>query len=193
LLANGNSTGQGKKTVKSELNLDMTLNPRTQAEIEAKAKEKPADIYVNGITSELIDLVAENNPCCELVDGKFYLKTKRGFEVKTNQYVKEKVPLRIKSTANDFSMSIGYPTLSKLQSTFHKFVEVDSNCDADNGISEDETKNWEWDLSGFSLPDGRYGNRFVNPEGELPEGNKVYSLPDGTTITFKWALARCKK
>jgi hypothetical protein len=48
-------------------------------------------------------------------------------------------------------------------------------------------------MVGDVLPDGRYGDRFVSPAGDLLQGTKVVQPPDGSTVTWEWALARCRR
>ena len=74
----------------------------------------------------------------------------------------------------------------------HSFKEI---LETDCGIEYNEEESLFTDIEvavAGSLPDGRYGSRYVNMEGDLLQGTKPTQGFDGSTITWEWALARCK-
>ena len=77
-------------------------------------------------------------------------------------------------------------------SSEREFKEVDSDCELERNEAFDKTEESTLDFSP-SLPDGRYGQRFVNSEGELLAGQKEITGGDGSKMIWDWSLARCGK
>ena len=67
----------------------------------------------------------------------------------------------------------------------------DTNCDLEElaPLDQREKMNSSFDMQ---LEDGRYGQRFVGTAGEVLFGTKVLNLQDGTKVTWKWDLYRCR-
>ena len=71
-----------------------------------------------------------------------------------------------------------------------KFGEViESNCPLEGGWSKMEDSYWGYAVT---LPEGRWAERFVNPEGDVLSGSKTITLPDKAKVTWTWKLARCR-
>ncbi len=76
--SNGNSSGDGVRTIFEEDEIDVTLNPRTAEEILQKAPKKPADVVGKGIHSDITTTIREADPCCGKDEGKWSTQVREG-------------------------------------------------------------------------------------------------------------------
>jgi hypothetical protein len=189
--SNGNSSGEGVRTILQTDEADITLNPRTAEEILKKVDKKPADIVGKGIHSNIFRGLRDREPCCGKDEGSWTTQFQEGTIEKYSGYVKERFNVSFSSSERDYSLSLGGNNLS-FPGSKRAFMEVDSNCKLDRDEAYDTTEEATINFSP-SLPDGRYGNRFINSEGELLAGEKEITDQSGAKLKWKWALARCSK
>ncbi len=192
--SNGNSSGDGIREVIEHEEAEIVLNPRKPEEVKTKPKI-PANIYVSGNRLNVFTGNRENDPCCGTTEGKFNTKFRRGKEETYATALKRALPtdaeVNISATERDFYLELSFET-DQFPTKLRDFYEVtQTSC----SLEEDEAKSEE--VEGirqlkYRLDPGRYGVRFVNSEGELLQGEKTVTGPDGATITWNWALARCK-
>ncbi len=76
--SNGNSTGDGVRTIFEKDEIDVTLNPRNADEIEKKVDKKPADVVGKGIHSDITTTIREADPCCGKDEGKWTTQVREG-------------------------------------------------------------------------------------------------------------------
>jgi hypothetical protein len=188
--SNGNGTGDGVKTITENAKIQITLNPRTQKEIDAKVAKKPDQIAINGKHSEIFEGNRESDPCCGKTEGNWNTKFKEGKEHEFSAYLNQTFRFSAGSTERehylDFGDYLNFPTDKRT------FLEVsDSNCqlEGENAFSKVEKGNLSITLS---MPRGRYGQRFANSGGEIFAGQKTFNAMDGATYNWSWELARCK-
>jgi len=187
---NGNTSGTGLLRVSEVDDAEIVLNPRTRAEIENNAPEKPASVTARGVHSSIGEFVRASDPCCGTEEGVFNTKLRRGEEFK---YEKSKLtmasPVTFRGSQRDYMLSLLFQ-LDMIPVEVRKFGEVlESNCPLEDGWSRMEESLWGYTVT---LPDGRWEERYVNPEGDILAGSKTIKTPDGATVTWTWKLARCK-
>lgn len=191
-LDNGNSTGNGVRQINELDEASITLNPRSKAEIEAKADRKSAMYYVNGKHSDVFSGKREADPCCGPVEGKFDVSFRSGTEFTYSSVFTNQADLRISAGQRDFSIALGLsaPAFKVMN---REFLEIENtNCPVDKESAFDEYKEGMFAI-GDSLPDGRHGERYVDETGEIMVGSKTLTGPDNASITWRWELARCGK
>lgn len=187
---NGNTSGTGLLRVSEVDDADIVLNPRTPAEIENDAAEKPASVTVRGEHSSIGEFIRDGDPCCGKEEGIFHTKLRRGQEFR---YQKNNLtmssPIIFRGSQRDYTMLLVFQ-LDLLPVKVRKFGEVtESNCPLEGGWSRIEDSAWAYAVT---LPEGRWGERFVNPEGDILSGSKTITQPDGAKVTWTWKLARCR-
>jgi hypothetical protein len=96
----------------------------------------------------------------------------------------------VRSTERDYEVSFDIAS-SSFSPLWREFKEIlETNCELENdGFSREVTGVLS---AKFSLSPGRYGQRFVNSEGELFQGEKEVTGFQGAVYRWRWALARCK-
>lgn len=188
--SNGNGSGDGIWEISNREEAQIILNPRKPEEIAAKPPN-PATIIIDGRLYEVFNGVRENDPCCGKTEGSFTTKYTKGSEQTFYDVISKEVTVKYQGSERDYSLGFSFYT-GQFNSRFRKFIEIsETSCplELDNAKSEEiETTR----MMNFSLDDGRYGNRFVNSEGELLQGEKTLNESDGSKTTWSWALARCK-
>ncbi len=191
-LDNGNSTGNGVRQINELDEATITLNPRTKAEIEAKADRKPATYYVNGKHSDVFSGKREADPCCGPIEGKFDVSFRSGKEFTYSNVFTNQADLRISAGQRDFSIALGLSSPG-FKVMNREFLEIeDTNCPIDKESAFEEYKEDMFVLSD-SLEDGRHGERYVDETGEIMVGSKTLTGPGNASITWRWELARCGK
>jgi hypothetical protein len=188
--SNGNSSGDGVRTIVEHDEADITLNPRTPEEILQKVDRKPATVVGNGKHSDITRLNREADPCCDNMEGSFRTKIQEGKIETYNSIIKDPFGYSIRATERDYSIAFDYNSFN-FPGSRREFKEVDSDCDFERDESFDKTEDAIINFSP-SLGSGRYGQRVVNSEGELMFGTKEITAGDGAKMIWKWALARCK-
>ena len=188
--SNGNSTGDGIRRIEKDVLVNIVLNPRTPEDIVAKKDPRPADFRVRGRFSDIFDGSREGDPCCGPEEGKYATKFRNGSETKFLGSFQKRFYLRFTGGDRDYSLSFDFAT-DPVNGHLHTFNEIlETNCPLE--YAEESSQDSEYPVSlSDSLPDGRYGTRFVNPAGDLLQGSKELPRPDGSTVTWEWALARC--
>ncbi len=189
--SNGNSSGDGVRTIIEHDEADITLNPRTPEEILQKVDRKPATVVGNGKHSDIFRLIREADPCCDKTEGSWKTKIQEGKIETYDSIIKDPFRFSVRATERDYSLSFEYNSFN-FPGHRREFKEVDSDCDFERDESFDKTEDATINFSP-SLASGRYGERVVNPEGELMFGTKEITAGDGAKMTWKWALARCQK
>ncbi len=187
---NGNTSGTGLLRVSEVDDAEIVLNPRTRAEIENNAPEKPASVTVRGMHSSIGEFVRASDPCCGTEEGVFTTKLRRGEEFK---YEKNNLtmssPITFRGSQRDYTLMLLFQ-LDLIPVKVRKFGEVlESNCPLEGGWSKMEQSAWGYTVT---LPEGRWAERYVNPEGDILAGSKTITLPDTAKVTWTWKLARCK-
>jgi hypothetical protein len=187
---NGNTSGTGLLRVSEIDDAEIVLNPRTRAEIENNAAEKPASVTVRGVHSSIGEFIRAGDPCCGTEEGIFHTKLRRGEEFK---YEKSNLtmssPVTFRGSQRDYTLMLLFQ-LDLIPVEVRKFGEViESNCPLEGGWSKMEPSYWGYTVT---LPEGRWAERFVNSEGDILAGSKTIKMPDGATVTWTWKLARCK-
>lgn len=190
--SNGNSTGDGFRRIEKEEEVSVVLNPRTPEQIAAKAPTKPADYRVIGRHSDIFDGVRENDPCCGPTEGKFTTKFREGTITKFFGTFQKNFYVRITGGDRDYSLSFDFGT-DPIKSNIHEFYEIaETSCLLEYAGSKSDDSEGVIALSD-GLPDGRYPSRYVNDAGDIYQGTKTLTGTDGSTITWEWALGRCRK
>jgi hypothetical protein len=190
--SNGNSTGDGFRRIEKEEEVSVVLNPRTPEQIAAKAPTKPASYRVIGRHSDIFDGVRENDPCCGPTEGKYTTKFREGTITKFFGTFQKNFYVRINGGDRDYSLSFDFGT-EPVKANIHQFYEIsETSCLLEYGESKSDDSEGVISLSD-SLPDGRYPSRYVNDAGDIYQGSKTLTGADGSTITWEWALARCRK
>lgn len=187
---NGNTSGTGLLRVSEIDDAEIVLNPRTRAEIESNAAEKPASVAVRGVHSSIGEFIRAGDPCCGKEEGIFHTKLRRGEEFK---YEKSNLtmmsPVTFRGSQRDYTLMLLFQ-LDLMPVKVRKFGEViESNCPLEAGWSKMEDSYWGYAVT---LPEGRWAERYVNPEGDILSGTKTINLVDGARVTWTWKLARCK-
>lgn len=187
---NGNTSGTGLLRVSEIDDAEIVLNPRTPAEIESNAAEKPASVTVRGVHSSIGEFIRAGDPCCGKEEGIFHTKLRRGEEFK---YEKNNLtmpsPVTFRGSQRDYTLMLLFQ-LDLIPVKVRKFGEViESNCPLEGGWSKMEDSYWGYAVT---LPEGRWAERYVNPEGDILSGSKTINLPDGAKVTWTWKLARCR-
>jgi hypothetical protein len=186
---NGNTSGTGLLRVSEIDDAEIVLNPRTRAEIESNAAEKPASVAARGVHSSIGEFIRAGDPCCGTEAGIFHTKLRRGEEF---TYEKNNLtmasPIVFRGNQRDYTLMFLFH-LDLIPVKVRKFGEViESNCPLEGGWSRMEDSYWGYAVT---LPEGRWAERYVNPEGDVLSGSKTIKLPDGATATWTWKLARC--
>ena len=187
---NGNTSGTGLLRVSEIDDAEIVLNPRTRAEIESNAPEKPASVTVSGVHSSIGEFIRAGDPCCGTQEGIFHTKLRRGEEFK---YEKSNLtmssPVTFRGSQRDYTLMLLFQ-LDLMPVEVRKFGEViESNCPLEGGWSKMEPSAWGYTVT---LPEGRWAERYVNPEGDILAGSKTIKAPDGAMVTWTWKLARCR-
>jgi hypothetical protein len=190
--SNGNSTGDGIRRIVKDVLVNVVLNPRTPEEIVAKKDPKPADYRVRGLYSDIFEGSREGDPCCGPQEGNYTTKFRSGSETKFLTSFQKAFDLRFNGGDRDYSLAFAFSS-DLITANIHKFTEIlDTNCPLE--YSEESSDYAETQVMvGETLLDGRYGERFVSPAGDLLQGTKKMQRPDGAEVTWEWALARCKR
>ncbi len=98
-------------------------------------------------------------------------------------------PVTFRGSQRDYTLMLLFQ-LDMIPVEVRKFSEViESNCPLEDGWSKMEDSMWGYTVT---LPEGRWAERYVNPEGDILAGSKTIKAPDGATVTWTWKLARCK-
>lgn len=190
--SNGNSTGDGIRRIEKDVMVNVVLNPRTPEDIIAKKDPRPADFRVRGRYSDIFDGSREGDPCCGPKEGTYTTKFRTGSETKFLSSFQKRFYLRFTGGDRDYALSFDFST-DLLPARIHSFMEIlDTNCPLEYAEESSQESDTQVALTD-SLPDGRYGDRFVSPAGDLLQGTKKLQAPDGSEVTWEWALARCKK
>ena len=188
--SNGNSTGDGNRTIKEYDEADITLNPRKPEEVAANKPENPADVYVKGEHSDIFEGLREADPCCGKTEGSFNTKFKEGTERKFSTFIKQIINVGYRGTERDYSLSFSNMNFT-FETNLRKFLEVDSTCDLEDDEAKSEELTPEITLYRNLMP-GRYGQRITQSGTELLAGEKIFNESNGAITTWKWELARCK-
>lgn len=189
--SNGNSTGDGVRRITKEEMVNIVLNPRTKEEIAAIAPVKPADFRVRGKYTDIFEGVRESDPCCGPVAGKYSTKFREGVETKFFGVFQRKMYVSFSGGDRDFSLGFSFDS-DLVNGQRHEFKEIlDSNCPMEYADERSIESEFPAAVAGLLNP-GRYGQRYLNAAGDLLQGTKETQLPDGSDITWEWALARCK-
>jgi hypothetical protein len=188
--SNGNGTGDGILEIDNREEAEIILNPRKPEEMQTKPPNPPT-IVVNGRLYDIFKGLRQNDPCCGKTEGNFRTKFAEGSEETFYDVVKKEANVNYIGSARDYSIGFSFFT-GEFKSKHREFYEVsETSCELElDGAKSEETERTR--AMSYSLDSGRYGQRFVNSEGELLQGEKVVNLPDGTVVTWNWALARCK-
>ncbi len=188
--SNGNSTGDGVRTFKLLDQASITLNPRAPDEIKTK-DPRPADIFARGTYSDITEGKREADPCCGELGGSFDTVFRSGETRRYSDYIQRRVQVGYRGSERDYSLELSFYAdgLTSNQKEFYEILK--SSCPLEYADAQHKEREFPFVLSS-SLPDGRYGERFVNSAGELLAGKKELTEPDGAKVTWSWQLARCK-
>ncbi len=190
--SNGNSTGDGIRRIQKNVEINIVLNPRTPDDIVAKKDPRPADFSVRGRESDITQASREGDPCCGPAEGTWSTKYRSGSETDFFGTFRRRFYPRFVGGARDYSLAFDFDT-DLMDSHIHSFFEIlETNCPLEYGEESSEDSTGKAAFTD-SLPDGRYGERFLNPAGDLLQGTKQLQGPDGSTVTWEWALARCSR
>ncbi|MEO8041478.1 MAG: hypothetical protein ABI646_02610 [Acidobacteriota bacterium] len=190
--SNGNSTGDGIRRIEKSESVNVVLNPRTPEDIEAKKEPRPADYRVSGRYSDIFDGNREGDPCCGPKEGSYKTKFRSGSETTFLGSFRQRFDLRFAGGDRDYTLAFGFAS-DAVDARIHTFFEIlDTDCPLEYAEESSEYSNTSI-LVADMLADGRYGERFVSPAGDLLQGTKQVQAPDGATVTWEWALARCKR
>ncbi|MFV0389964.1 MAG: hypothetical protein ACK5NT_14565 [Pyrinomonadaceae bacterium] len=189
--SNGNSTGDGVRTIDVHEEAEITLNPRTKEEIVAKLDRKPAKFDVFGYYSINFEGNREADPCCGRNAGKFNTKFQSGKENKFSKSMEERFDISFSGGNNDFSLGFGFD-LDSVSSKMHDYLQVlETSCPLEKQESYDKTSDSILNIRSM-LDSGRYGERYLDATGDFLVGSKKYQLPGGETVNWEWELSRCK-
>ena len=190
--SNGNSTGDGVRRIERDVTVNIVLNPRTPEDIAAKKDPRPADYRVSGRYSDVFDGTRDGDPCCGPEEGKYFTKFRSGSEVKFLGSFRQPFYLSFSGGDRDYSLGFDFSS-APVQGRVHSFMEIlETNCPLEYGEENSDYSDTQV-LVADGLPDGRYGERVLNTAGDLLQGTKQLQMPDGSTVTWEWALARCSK
>lgn len=189
--SNGNSSGDGVRTITENDEAKITLNPRTPEEVLQKADRKKPIVSGKGKRSDIFRLNSEGNPCCGSTEGSWRTKIQEGKIYTYDSIIENPFRFLVRPTERDYTLSFENNSFS-FPGHRREFKEVDSDCEIDRDESSDKTEDANINFSP-SLDRGRYGERVVNSEGELLFGTKEVILGDGAKMIWNWALARCQK
>ncbi|MEP7149977.1 MAG: hypothetical protein ABI857_13950 [Acidobacteriota bacterium] len=190
--SNGNSTGDGIRRIEKNESVNVVLNPRTPDDIEAKKEPRPADYRVSGRYSDIFDGSREGDPCCGPKEGSYKTKFRSGSETTFLGSFQNRFDLRFTGGDRDYTLAFSFAS-DPVDARIHTFFEIlDTDCPLEYAEESSEYSNTSIMVTDM-LADGRYGERFLNPAGDLLQGTKQVQAPDGSTVTWEWALARCKK
>lgn len=190
--SNGNSTGDGIRRIERDVLVNVVLNPRTPEDIVAKKDPRPADFRVRGKYLDVFDGIREGDPCCGPAEGVYKTKFRTGSETTFLSSFQKRFYLRFSGGDRDYSLAFDFSS-DLIPARLHEFTEIlETNCPLEYAEEKSERSETQV-VVGASLPDGRYGDRFLNPAGDILQGTKKLQAPDGSDITWEWALARCKK
>lgn len=189
--SNGNSTGDGVRRITKEETVNIVLNPRTKEEIAAKAPTKPADFRVRGKHTDIFEGLREGDPCCGPAEGKYTTRFREGSELTFFGTFQKKMSLNFRGEVRDFSLGFGFDT-DPVNAKKHEFNEIlETNCQLEYADENSRESELPWIVQGMLEP-GRYGQRYLSETGDLLQGTKETQLPDGSRVSWEWALARCK-
>jgi hypothetical protein len=189
--SNGNSTGDGIRRFEKKVLVNIVLNPRTPEEIIAKKDPRPADFRVSGRYSDEFNGSREGDPCCGPESGNYRTKFRTGSETRFLGSFQKRFDLRFTGGDRDYSLAFDFLT-DALPGRHHEFFEIlDTNCPLEYAEESSEFSERPVAITG-SLADGRHGGRFLNSAGDVLQGTKTLPGIDGSTVTWEWALARCK-
>ncbi len=189
-LSNGNTTGGGIRTISQIDKADITLNPRLPEEVDIR-NPKPATIVVTGTHKDITEALRESDPCCGILSGKFTTTYRLGHTIRYSGEVARDASVQFRGTQRDYGLSLNFNSDGF---TAHKkeFMEIlETSCPLENDSAYSRSFEFPFMLGGV-LTEGRYGERFANEAGEILQGTKKVKMPDGSEITWGWALARCK-
>ena len=196
--SNGNSTGDGIRRIEKDVLVNIVLNPRSPEDIIAKKAPRPADFRVRGRYSDIFEGSREGDPCCGPAEGVYRTKFRTGSETTFLGYFQKLFYLRFTGGDRDYSLAFDFST-DPVAGHTHSFTEIlETNCPLEYAEESSQDSDTPVTLAD-SLPDGRYGDRFVNSAGDLLQGTKPspgappIQAPDGSTVTWEWALVRCRR
>ena len=183
-----NSAGDGTKTIDIHEDVLVTLNPRTDEEIAAKAERKPADLDIYGYYSTKFEGKRENDPCCGKTEGNFTTSFVSGTDITFEGKSKYSFGLSFRGGDSDYQLGFTLTT-GPLKSKVHDYERVDeTTCDLEKGHDE-MSESTAWIQA--TLSDGRYPTMYLS-DGVQLVGSKTYQEADGSTISWEWELSRCK-
>lgn len=188
--SNGNSTGDGVRTISKIDEASITLNPRLPEEMKTKPPN-PAQIFARGKHSDIFEGSREADPCCGPAEGSFSTKFRSGSIGTYSQIVDRIVTIEFRGTERDYSLGFELFTdqMKYRKNSFYEVLSTSCPLEAEQaGSQEGETTFFLQE----ALPSGRYGQRFANSAGDVLRGTKVLNNPDGAVETWEWELARCK-
>lgn len=190
-VSNGNTTGDGIRRMEKDVVVNVVLNPRTPEDIAAKKDRRPADYRVRGRYLDVFEGTRDGDPCCGPKEGKFTTKFRTGNETKFLSSFQKPFYMRFTGGDRDYSLAFDFPG-ELVPARLHDFTEIlDTNCPLEYSEEKNEYSDTQVAISD-SLPEGRYGERYLNQAGDLLQGTKTFQRPDGSEIKWDWALARCK-
>ncbi len=192
-LANGNSTGSGSRIVTILEKVDITLNPRKQEEMNIKPPN-PATLFVSGKYTNIFTGEYDDNPCCGETAGSFDTKFTDETTEEFSEWRSEFVNVNYILGSVDRNFSIGFLVFAgSFETKIRRGVDVIyTQCSLEEQQEKHEEKKGRKVLN-FTLDPGRYGERFPSPAGDGLRGSKVLPQKDGSIVTWKWQLVRCKK
>jgi len=188
--SNGNGTGDGIRKYKFIEEAQIKLNPRKPEEMKTKPP-KPANMYIFYLLEDIFEGVRENDPCCGKTEGNFTTRFRKGRKEWFTGPIQRPFSISYRPGERDFGLGFSGSTGS-FKLTEQTIDEVtDTDCDLEELASLDhrEKVNSSFDMR---LESGRYGSRFVGTAGEVLYGSKELKPQDGTIITWKWNLYRCR-
>lgn len=189
--SNGNSTGDGVRTIDVHEEAEITLNPRTKEEVAARIARKHADIDLFGYYSTQFEGNREKDPCCGKNEGSFNTKFTSGTETKFSKKYTAPFNVSFSGGNNDFSLGFNFD-IAGIPSKVHDYLQVlDTTCPLEKQESYDRNSDSVTHISA-DLSSGRYGDRYLDVSGDFLVGSKKYQLPGGETVNWEWELSRCK-
>ncbi len=188
--SNGNGTGDGIRKYKFIEEAQIKLNPRKPEEMQTKPPN-PANMYVFYLLEDIFEGVRENDPCCGSTEGTFTTKFRKGRKEWFTGPLQRPFSINVRSGERDFSLGFNASTGSFKMTELNIDEVTDTNCDLEEltPLDQREKVNSSFDMI---LESGRYEQRYVGTAGEGFYGTKVLNPPDGTKITWKWNLYRCR-
>lgn len=188
--SNGNGTGDGIRTYKFVENAIIKLNPRKPEEMKTKPPN-PADMEIFNLLQDIFEGVRENDPCCGKDEGSFTTRFRKGEKEWFTGMVKGKISVNYQPGERDYSLGFNGSTGRFILNVKPIDEVFDTNCDLEelSPLDNREKFNSSFDMR---IESGRYGQRFVGTAGEVLFGTKILNPPDGTKITWKWNLYRCR-